>query len=197
MAFSLFSYFFKRVVENMAASFKDRYRRNKETLEWYDALAMAVAVIALVFTFSLRVVQVDGHSMQPTLLNGERLLMTPLKTPDYGDVVIVDSYIPYGKPLVKRVIGKAGDTIDIDFTAGIVYRDGEALDEPYTAEPTYLYESVDFPITVPDGCLFLMGDNRNNSTDSRDTRVGCVDERDIMGAAVLRVLPFGKIGAAQ
>ena len=74
---------------------------------------------------------------------------------------------------------------------------GEALDEPYTAEPTYLYESVDFPITVPDGCLFLMGDNRNNSTDSRDTRVGCVDERDIMGAAVLRVLPFGKIGAAQ
>ncbi len=71
-------------------------------------LAVAVAVIALVFTFGLRVVQVDGHSMQPTLLNGERLLMTPLKTPDYGDVVIVDSYIPYGKPLVKRVIGKCG-----------------------------------------------------------------------------------------
>ena len=181
----------------MAMPFKDRYKRNKDILEWYDALAVAVAVIALVFTFGLRVVQVDGHSMQPTLLNGERLLMTPLKTPDYGDIVIVDSYIPYGKPLVKRVIGKAGDTIDIDFTAGIVYRNGEALDEPYTAEPTYLYESVDFPITVPDGCLFLMGDNRNNSTDSRDTRVGCVDERDIMGAAVLRVLPFGKIGAAQ
>ena len=181
----------------MAMPFKDRYKRNKEILEWYDALAVAVAVIALVFTFGLRVVQVDGHSMQPTLLNGERLLMTPLGSPDYGDVVIVDSYIPYGKPLVKRVIGKAGDTMDIDFTAGIVYRNGEALDEPYTAEPTYLYESVDFPITVPDGCLFLMGDNRNNSTDSRDTRVGCVDERDIMGAAVLRVLPFGKIGAAQ
>ena len=121
----------------MAMPFKDRYKRNKDILEWYDALAVAVAVIALVFTFGLRVVQVDGHSMQPTLLNGERLLMTPLKTPDYGGVVIVDSYIPYGKPLVKRVIGKAGDTIDIDFTAGIVYRNGEALDEPYTAEPTY------------------------------------------------------------
>ena len=158
---------------------------------------MAVAVIALVFTFGLRVVQVDGHSMQPTLLNGERLLMTPLKTPDYGDVVIVDSYIPYGKPLVKRVIGMGGDTIDIDFEAGIVYRNGAALEEPYTAEPTYLFESVEFPITVPDGCLFLMGDNRNNSTDSRDVSVGCVDERDIMGAAVLRVLPFGKIGAAE
>ena len=180
MAFSLFSYFFKRVVENMAASFKDRYRRNKETLEWYDALAMAVAVIALVFTFGVRIVKVDGHSMDPTLSNGERILINLLKKPDYDDIVVVDGYTEYGRPLVKRVIGKGG-----------------ALDEPYTAEPTYLYESVDFPITVPDGCLFLMGDNRNNSTDSRDTRVGCVDERDIMGAAVLRVLPFGKIGAAQ
>ena len=181
MAFSLFSYFFKRVVENMAASFKDRYRRNKETLEWYDALAMAVAVIALVFTFGVRIVKVDGHSMDPTLSNGERILINLLKKPDYDDIVVVDGYTEYGRPLVKRVIGKGGDTIDIDFTSG----------------PTYLYESVDFPITVPDGCLFLMGDNRNNSTDSRDTRVGCVDERDIMGAAVLRVLPFGKIGAAQ
>ena len=197
MAFSLFSYFFKRVVENVAASFKDRYRRNKETLEWYDALAMAVAVIALVFTFGVRIVKVDGHSMDPTLSNGERILINLLKKPDYDDIVVVDGYTEYGRPLVKRVIGEGGDTIDIDFTAGIVYRNGEALDEPYTAEPTYLYESVDFPITVPDGCLFLMGDNRNNSTDSRDTRVGCVDERDIMGAAVLRVLPFGKIGAAQ
>ena len=181
----------------MAMPFKDRYKRNKDILEWYDALAVAVAVIALVFTFGLRVVQVDGHSMQPTLLNGERLLMTPLKTPDYGDIVIVDSYIPYGKPLVKRGIGKAGDTIDIDFTAGIVYRNGEALDEPYTAEPTYTYEGMDFPLTVPDNCLFLMGDNRNGSKDSRSTDIGCVDTRDILGTALWRILPFSKIGAVQ
>ena len=148
-------------MESMSAafdeSFKKRYRRNKEALEWYDALAMAVAVIALVFTFFVRIVKVDGHSMDPTLFNGERILINLMKQPDYG----------------------------------------VALDEPYTAEPTYLYESVDFPITVPDGCLFVMGDNRNNSTDSRDSRVGCVDERDIMGAAMLRILPFGKIGAAE
>ena len=181
----------------MAMPFKDRYKRNKEILEWYDALAVAVAVIALVFTFGLRVVQVDGHSMQPTLLNGERLLMTPLGSPDYGDVVIVDSYIPYGKPLVKRVIGKAGDTIDIDFTAGIVYRNGEALDEPYTAEPTYTYEGIDFPLTVPDNCLFIMGDNRNGSKDSRSTDIDCVDTRDILGTALWRILPFSKIGAVQ
>ena len=197
MAFSLFSYFFKRVVENMAASFKDRYRRNKETLEWYDALAVAVAVIAVVFTFFARIVKVDGHSMDPTLANGERILIGMLKDPDYGDIVVVDGYTSYSKPLVKRVIGKGGDTIDIDFTAGIVYRNGEALDEPYTAEPTYLQESVTFPITVPEGCLFVMGDNRNNSTDSRDTRVGCVDKQDIMGVAMLRILPFGKIGAGE
>ena len=108
MAFSLFSYFFKRVVENMAASFKDRYRRNKETLEWYDALAMAVAVIALVFTFGVRIVKVDGHSMDPTLSNGERILINLLKKPDYDDIVVVDGYTEYGRPLVKRVIGKGG-----------------------------------------------------------------------------------------
>ena len=181
----------------MAASFKERYRRNKDTLEWYDALAVAVAVIAVVFTFCVRIVKVDGHSMDPTLSNGERILINLLAKPDYGDIVVVDGYTSYGKPLVKRVIGKGGDTIDIDFTAGVVYRNGVALDEPYTAEPTYLYESVEFPITVPDGCLFLMGDNRNTSTDRRESRVGCVDERDLMGAAVLRMLPFGKIGAAE
>ena len=97
-------------------SFKKRYRRNKEALEWYDALAMAVAVIAIVFTFFVRIVKVDGHSMDPTLFNGERILINLMKQPDYGDIVVVDGYTSYGKPLVKRVIGKAGDTIDIDFT---------------------------------------------------------------------------------
>ena len=99
----------------MAASFKDRYRRNKEALEWYDALAMAVAVIALVFTFGVRIVKVDGHSMDPTLSNGERILINLLKKPGYDDIVVVDGYTEYGRPLVKRVIGKGGDTIDIDF----------------------------------------------------------------------------------
>ena len=88
----------------------------------------------------------------------------------------------------------AGDTIHIDFQNGIVYRNGEALDEPYTAEPTYLYESVDFPVTVPEGCLFVMGDNRNNSKDSRDTDIGFVDVRDVLGKVVFRLSPLNKIG---
>ena len=97
----------------MGAAFKARYRRNKETLEWYDALAMAVAIIALVFTFGVRIVKVDGHSMDHTLSDGERILINLLKAPDYGDIVVVDGYTDYGKPLVKRVIGMGGDKMCI------------------------------------------------------------------------------------
>lgn len=172
--------------------------RGQNLMEWYEALISAALVLVLVFSFFFRIIQVDGESMVPTLDNGDKLIVWGAGyEPQRGDVVIVDSYTSYGKPLVKRVIGKAGDTIDIDFTAGIVYRNGEALDEPYTAEPTYTYEGMDFPLTVPDNCLFLMGDNRNGSKDSRSTDIGCVDTRDILGTALWRILPFSKIGAVQ
>ena len=174
----------------MKTDFKTRYRRNKDILEWLDAVALAVVTVALLSTFCARLVRVDGISMNPGLLDGQRLLITRLLTPDYGDIVVTDSRIDYGKPLIKRVIGKAGDTIDIDFAAGIVYRNGEALDEPYTAEPTYMEEGTEFPLTVPESSLFLMGDNRNHSGDSRSSLIGCIDTRDILGVAVLRLAPF-------
>ena len=178
----------------MARTFKERFRRNRETLEWYDALAVAVAVIALIFTFAVRIVQVDGSSMNPTLYDGDRVLIAAFLQPQYEDVVVVDSYIPYGKPLVKRVIGKEGDVIDIDFEQGIVYRNGEALEEPYIAEPTWMQESVNFPITVPKGCLYLMGDNRNQSADSRYPEIGIVDERCVIGRVVAVIFPFSNFG---
>ena len=111
---------------------------------------------------------------------------------------LIGSFVDIGE--AAREVGNicnAYNAIDIDFTAGIVYRNGEALDEPYTAEPTYTYEGMDFPLTVPDNCLFLMGDNRNGSKDSRSTDIGCVDTRDILGTALWRILPFSKIGAVQ
>lgn len=171
-----------------------RRRRNREILEYVDAVVMAIVVIALCFTFLARAVRVDGHSMEPTLQDGQRLLATSLPyTPARGDIVVIDAYIPHGQPLIKRVIGIEGDTIDIDFDAGIVYRNGEALDEPYTAEPTWTFEGASFPLTVPQGQVFVMGDNRNHSRDSRDPSVGCVDVRDVMGRAFWRIAPPGRM----
>ena len=181
----------------MGAAFKARYRRNKETLEWYDALAMAVAIIALVFPFGVRIVKVDGHSMDHTLSDGERILINLLKAPDYGDIVVVDGYTDYGKPLVKRVIAKGGDVVNIDYQAGTVSVNGEVLQEAYIAEPTYLGYDVTFPYTVPEGTVFVMGDNRNASLDSRSSYVGCIDERDILGKVLLCFLPFSDFGVVK
>ena len=170
-------------------------KRNKEFLEWMDALVLSILVLALLFTFVVRPVRVDGSSMLPNFVDGERVLAWQLGyAPAHGEVVVVDAYTPHGKTLIKRVIGVEGDTIDIDFQNGIVYRNGEALVEPYTTEPTYLYESVDFPVTVPEGCIFVLGDNRNNSKDSRDADIGFVDVRDVLGKVVFRLSPLNRIG---
>ena len=175
---------------------EQRLRANRNLLEWVDSLVFAAVLLALVFTFGVRIVRVDGSSMNPGLVDGERLLLSSLPyTPEYGDVVVIDSYTDYGKLLIKRVIGQEGDVIDIDFETGTVYRNGQPLDEPYTAEPTYLYEGVDFPLTVPEGMLFIMGDNRNDSKDSRSPEIGCVSEGDVLGEAVLRLTPLDKFGA--
>ena len=175
-----------------------RFRRNVDILDWYDALVFALAVLVLVFAFCARIVVVSGSSMNNTLVDGDRLLVqSTFYTPQRGDVVVVDSYINYGKPLVKRVIAKGGDTVDINLEQGLVYVNGEALDEPYVPEGTLSTGDVQFPLTVPEGTLFLMGDNRQHSTDSRSSSVGFIDERDILGKVVLRIYPFNKIGLIQ
>ena len=112
-------------------------------------------------------------------------------------MVIVDSYTSYGKPLVKRVIAKGGDTISIDYDSGVVMVNGEVLQEDYIAEPTYLGYDVTFPYTVPEGTVFVMGDNRNQSLDSRSTYVGCIDERDILGRVLLCFMPFTDFGVVK
>ena len=191
-----FFVFCKTVKE--AFALEKRVTHNKNLLEELDSIVLSLLAIVLVFSFGVRICRVDGSSMNPGLLDGERVLISSLPyRPAYGDVVVVDSDIEYGKPLVKRVIGLPGDTIDIDFGSGVVYRNGQALDEPYTAEPTYLKEEKDFPLTVPAGSLFVMGDNRNHSLDSRSTEIGFIDERDILGKALFRIMPFNKAGAIK
>ena len=112
----------------------------------------------------------------------------------YGDVVVVDRSQRGEPPIIKRVIGRAGDEIDIDFETGQVRRNGRALDEPYLYEPTLTRRDVEFPVTVPEGSVFVMGDNRNHSADSRTREIGMIDLRRVMGKAVYRFLPADRAG---
>ena len=160
--------------------------------EWVQALLQAVLLVILIFTFAARLIGVEGTSMVPTLQNGDRLLVTSsllYNDYKYGDIVILRKQTFDLKPIVKRVIATEGQTVDIDFTAGEVRVDGVLLDEPYINDLTHEDEGVEFPLTVPEGCIFVMGDNRNGSTDSRDTRLGTVDTRYVIGRAVLLVFP--------
>ncbi|MCD8087935.1 MAG: signal peptidase I [Oscillospiraceae bacterium] len=168
----------------------------RESYEWIQCLVLALIACVLLFVFVARVIDVVGYSMVPTLDDGDKIIITRWAG-DYeqGDIVVLRKETLREEPIVKRVIAVEGQTVDIDFTLGIVYVDGVALDEPYVNELTYTQEDFEGPITVPEGCVFVMGDNRNNSTDSRDARVGCVDTRYIMGKVIFRIMPLSKMGA--
>ena len=161
--------------------------------EWVQALVTVVLCAVVVFAFAARLVLVSGPSMRETLQDQDCLVvLNPLLCGsfDAGDVVIIQrETFRDGEPIVKRIIATEGQTVDIDFDAGVVYVDGAALEEDYIRQPTYLEEGLEFPCTVPEGCVFVMGDNRNDSDDSRDPDLGPVDTREILGRAVFVLLP--------
>ncbi len=169
----------------------------KECYEWVQCIVVALIACILLFSFFGRVIDVIGHSMENSFHDGDKVITTRLAG-DYrqGDVVVLHKDGYGSEPLIKRVIAVGGQTVDIDFDAGIVYVDGEALDEPYTKELTYERENFSGPVYVPEGCIWVMGDNRNNSLDSRYFAIGCVDTRCVIGKVVLRIWPLSKIGAA-
>jgi len=163
-----------------------------DVYDWLMSVVSAVLIVVLVFTFGIRMMGVKGPSMRQTLQDGDRLLVlnAPLAgTYRQGDIVIARKDTFSDDPIVKRVIAVAGQTVDIDFVAGVVYVDGAALEEDYINDLTYTDEGTAFPLTVPEGSVFLMGDNRNMSTDSREPRIGTVDTRYLIGRAVFLAFP--------
>lgn len=174
---------------------KEKSSKESALFEWYDSLVFALTVIVLVFVFVVRIITVSGNSMNPTLFWGDRIaVQSMLYTPKRGDVVVVDSYSQYGDPIVKRIIAVGGDTLDIHFETGEVILNGEVLEEPYISALTTNKFDVTFPLVVPDGCVFVMGDNRPGSLDSRSSEVGFIDGRDILGKVLLRIAPIKNFG---
>lgn len=171
---------------------KDKNRFWRFIYDWLDSLIYAIMLILIIFAFFFRVVGVNGDSMNPTLQSGDWLTVSAitdeLKT---GDIVVITQPNSLNEPLIKRVIAKGGDTINIDFIEGTVTVNGVTLYEPYIAEATERSGDFVYPLEIPEGYVFVMGDNRNNSLDSRFRTVGLIDERYVLGVAQVRLFPFG------
>lgn len=172
---------------------------------WLQTLVLAVVSIVLVFTFVGRITRVEGDSMLNTLHNGDLLLLQSIGyTPKSGDVVVLNKTtnetvaLLGGEAIVKRVIATGGQTVVIDYATSTVYVDDNPLDEPYVREafmrPRSGPYSGETPFVVPPGCIFVMGDNRNESTDSRNELLGPVDTRYVLGRAVCILFPFSDFG---
>lgn len=169
-----------------------------ELHSWLRDIVFCVTLVTLVFVFAVRLVNVDGDSMYPTLHNFDKVALRSgvLCEPEVGDIVVLRAP-GYQMPLVKRVIATEGQTVDIDFVAGIVYVDGVALEEPYVNSPTNAMGDTQFPQTVAEGCVFVLGDNRNDSSDSRHARVGQVPKEKILGEVMLVLWPLDRFGGAE
>ena len=178
----------------------DKKQKQEKELSWkenvmlylHDGLYLMMAVL-LVFLLVFRIIIVSGDSMRMTLVDGDYLLLLNnifYREPERGDIVVIskESY-DNGTPIVKRVIATEGQTVDIDFENGIVYVDGEALQEHYINNLTTNSEGMRFPLVVEENCIFALGDNRQVSRDSRDPVIGQIDKREVLGKALYLFLP--------
>lgn len=183
-----------------AAEQKKPGKAVRTVLEWLEELVLAAVIIAVAFTFLFRVITVTGTSMSPNFNEGDRVLVTGgVFGVKQGDVVVIANVLE--EPIIKRVIATEGQTVDFDYSRRVVLVDGEAVDETafglrngVTDVPYTSFELLEFPQRVPEGCVFVLGDNRSVSEDSRYKVVGMVDKRNILGKALFHLFPLQKIG---
>lgn len=182
------------------ASKEKKKREPEEKLDWKKSLVLYLhdliyymVAILLVFMLLFRVIVVSGDSMYSTLWDGDYLLLLSnlfYHEPKQGDIVVISKKtFEEGTPIVKRVIATEGQTVDIDFNNGVVYVDDVPLTEPYVNSPTQDASGTSFPLTVEDNCIFVLGDNRGVSKDSRSWEIGQIDKREVLGRALYRFLP--------
>lgn len=174
--------------------------KEKEPRSWqqnvllyvHDLMCMLL-VMMLLFLVVFRVILVTGDSMFTTLWDGDYLLLVSelfCGDPEPGDIVVISkASFDDGSPIVKRVIATQGQTVDIDFESGTVYVDGQALREPYIHNETTNEEGTVFPLTVAENCIFVLGDNRAVSLDSRSPQIGQIDRREVLGKAICLMIP--------
>ena len=166
--------------------------------EWSESIVQVFIISVILMTFLFRFFTVDGESMMNTLLNKDKVAVVRLNyKPTQGDVVVIKHGQNFDKPLIKRVIATQGQTLKIDFDAGTVTVNNIQLDEPYIKEKMWLTGDNIIPEVIPDGYCFVMGDNRNNSGDSRHTMIGLIPNEDIIGKAKFIVYPFNRVGVIK
>ena len=186
----------------------------KELFDWLDIIVTSMVAVVIIFTFFFRLVTIVGDSMQNSFYSGEKIIITNLfYEPEFGDVIVISRNAKNStilsdatsEPIIKRVIATGGQYVDIDFESGKVYvgydlGDMVELSEPYTKTPTNMRADVQFPVYVEEGYVFVLGDNRNDSKDSRFSEIGedgLISEKYILGKAIVRIFPFDRIGKIE
>lgn len=184
-------------IENVEQDAKQKTKKSFEhtAVELVSIVSTSIVAIMVIFTFAFRIVGVNGPSMEETLQNGDWLVVSAFITePERGDIVIITQPNAFNEPIVKRVIAIEGDTIDIDFENATVKINDKIINEPYLGSPTNLDEGAwNYPITLEEGQVFVMGDNRMHSSDSRSPDIGLIQENYILGQVLMRFSPIDQI----